>query len=128
MAAQGPPLGDDDLVVRLASRRVLLLAQPMLEELPDGLLLVDGEGRIDHVNGRFEVLSGYDRAEILGHPIEMLVPQGLRSSHEQLRAGFNGAPRNRPMGTGIETRLRRKDGTAIADLRRMVLSLQREPD
>jgi hypothetical protein len=32
------------------------------------------------------------------------------------------------MGTGIETRLRRKDGTAIADLRRMVLSLQREPD
>jgi PAS domain S-box-containing protein len=104
---------DSDLVVRLATRRALMLAQPVLEALPDGLVLADGMGRVDFVNRRLEELSGYDRSEILGYPIEVLVPKELRTSHEQLRAAFYRAPRNRPMGTGIETRLRRKDGTDL---------------
>ncbi len=102
-----------DMVVRLASRRALMLAQPMLEALPDGLLLTDGHGRIDFINRRLEMLSGYDRSEVLGGPIEVLVPEELRDAHEHDRAAFYGAPRNRPMGTGIETRLRRKDGTEL---------------
>ena len=104
---------DGDVVVRLASRRALMLAQPMLEALPDGLLLTDGQGRIDFINRRLETLSGYDRSEVLGDPIEVLVPEDLRGAHEHDRAAFYGAPRNRPMGTGIETRLRRKDGTEL---------------
>lgn len=55
-------------------------------------------------------MSGYARDEILGYPVEVLLPERLRPTHERARMDFFSLPRNRPMGTGLDTRLLRKDG------------------
>jgi len=65
------------------------------------------------VNRRLEVLSGFDRSEILGLPVEILIPDSLREAHVRLRESYFREPRNRPMGTGIATRLRRSDGSEL---------------
>ncbi len=84
--------------------------EQLVEGLPDGLTVVDGEGRIVYVNGLMETLSGYTRAELIGQLIELLVPDALRELHLQHRASYLANPRARPMGANVEISLRRKDG------------------
>lgn len=85
----------------------------ILQSAPDGMVVVDGQGSIRLVNAQLCRIFGYDDGELIGQPIELLVPLDTRGSHEALRSGFiaSGAP-GRPMGGGASSlRGRRKDGS-----------------
>ncbi|MFO0727638.1 MAG: histidine kinase dimerization/phosphoacceptor domain -containing protein [Myxococcota bacterium] len=71
-----------------------------LEAAPTGMLMVDATGRIVLVNAQIERLFGYARAELIGSPLEMLVPERFRGRHPGFRDGFFVAPAARPMGGG----------------------------
>lgn len=83
----------------------------LLEAVPDALVIVDVEGNIILINAQTEVLFGYTREELLGKPVDILVPEHLRNNHVQHRAGYFRNPRTRPMGVGMELNGLRKDGT-----------------
>jgi PAS domain S-box-containing protein len=81
-----------------------------LEAVPDALVAVDAGGSIVLVNSRAELLFGYQREELIGQPLELLVPASV-PDHSQLRIAFFLDPVNRPMGAGNDLSGRRKDGT-----------------
>ncbi len=83
----------------------------VFEASPDGLIIVDAEGVVRDVNPQVEALFGWAREELLGEPVEMLVPDGVRAAHEGHRRRYARSPHNRPMGVGLELRGRRKDGS-----------------
>jgi sigma-B regulation protein RsbU (phosphoserine phosphatase) len=87
--------------------------QELLETAPDAILGCDADGRISLMNEQAVRLTGYDRAELRGLSIEALVPGPLRQAHAEHRRRFFQRPAARPMGTGIDLRLRRKDGGEI---------------
>ncbi|MFQ5899807.1 MAG: GAF domain-containing protein, partial [Candidatus Methylomirabilia bacterium] len=86
-------------------------AWAFLEAVSEGVVAVDGDGRIVLVNARAEEMFGYSRHELLGQTIEILVPERFRSAHVQHRAGYFAEPRSRPMGRGVDLAGRRKDGS-----------------
>ena len=83
----------------------------LLESAPDAIVVVGADGRIAMSNKQTEVLFQYARDELMGLPIETLVPKRLRGKHVDHRHGFFHDPRTRPMGAGLELYGRRKDGT-----------------
>jgi PAS domain S-box-containing protein len=85
----------------------------LLEAVPDALVVVDHGGRIVLVNAETERLFGYRREELLGQPIEVLVPERYRERHVADRDRYFAAPRVRPMGQGLELSGRRKDGHEV---------------
>lgn len=82
----------------------------LLEAAPDGIVEVDSNGRIVLMNAAAEKLTGYRRDELLGQSIEVLTPQELRSRHAGHRIAYWANPVTRPMGTGLELHVQRKDG------------------
>lgn len=87
------------------------LMRLLIEAAPDGLVVVNDEGAIVFVNSTAEQLFGYSRAELLGRPVEILLPERYRAAHVQHRRAYVAAPRRRPMGSGLELWARRKDGS-----------------
>jgi PAS domain S-box-containing protein len=83
----------------------------ILEAAAEGVVIVDAGGRIELVNARTEALFGYDRTELIGRELEVLLPERFRQAHAAHRAGYFAAPRPRSMGLGLELSGRRKDGT-----------------
>jgi protein-histidine pros-kinase len=83
----------------------------LLESAPDAMVLVGRDGRIALVNSQTERLFGYPREELLGKPVETLVPARFRSAHGQHRSLFFSQPRARSMGAGLELYGLRRDGT-----------------
>jgi PAS domain S-box-containing protein len=85
----------------------------VVESTPNALLIVDPEGRMTLVNSQAETMFGYRRQELLGQPIEMLVPERFRSRHPGFREAFFRDPKARPMGAGRDLRGLCKDGREI---------------
>jgi PAS domain S-box-containing protein len=83
----------------------------LLESAPDAMVIVDQKGLIQLINAQTEKMFGYPRQELLGQPIEILVPERFRGKHPGQRSGFCDAPRPRAMGAGLDLYGRRKDGT-----------------
>ena len=83
----------------------------LLDAAPDAMVVADRSGRIMLVNTQAEKLFGYSRSELLGCPVEMLVPPRFRNGHAQHRDGYMESPRVRPMGAGLELFGLRKDGS-----------------
>jgi PAS domain S-box-containing protein len=82
----------------------------LLEAAPDAMVIVSHDGVIQLVNGQVEKLFGYGREELLGQPVEILVPPRYRTQHPGHRAGYFADPRARPMGAGLNLQAVRKDG------------------
>ena len=83
----------------------------LLDAAPDAMVIVGQDGCIRLVNEQVEKLFGYAREELLGQPIEILVPERFHSEHPAHRNGYIRDPRSRPMGMGLDLSARRKDGT-----------------
>ena len=85
----------------------------VVDEAPDAIVLVGGDGRIVFVNIQVEELFGYARAELVGQRVELLIPEDRRSIHLIHREIFQERPTRRPMGIGLELSGRRKDGSTF---------------
>lgn len=85
----------------------------LLEVAPDAILEIDVDGRIVLVNAVAEKLSGYTRDELLGQSVEMMVPHQLGAKHIAHRATYWTHPVTRPMGSGLNLHLQRKDGVLV---------------
>ena len=83
----------------------------LLEAATQTIVVVDQNGRIVLANAATEKMFGYSRQELVGQPIEKLVPNGLRERHIAHRANWFSQPRNRSMGAGLELAGLRKDGS-----------------
>ncbi len=94
---------------KLADERFRLV----VEAAPNAMLMVDRDRRITLVNRSAEALFDYSRAELIGQPLELLVPQRFRDRHPDLVADFFAAPQARAMGAGRELYGLRKDGSEV---------------
>lgn len=100
------------------SAAVLYMLRELVDASPDGLALTDGAGTLVLVNRRLEEMFGYDSAELLGSPVELLIPAGLRAVHRGHRADCAQSTRAqstpaRSMGTGVQLLGLRKDETTF---------------
>jgi PAS domain S-box-containing protein len=85
--------------------------QTLLESAPDAIVIIDGAGRIVIANHQAERLFGYERDELLGQEIELLLPEQLREIHRSHRQQYATNPRTRPMGMRHNLMGQRKDGS-----------------
>jgi PAS domain S-box-containing protein len=102
-------------VVRDVTERVHTerLMRDLLESAPDAMVIVNAQGRIELVNSQTETVFGFARQELLGQPIEVLIPQRFRAHHPQYRSGYHANPRVRPMGEELQLYGLRKDGSEM---------------
>jgi len=112
-----PPFGMaiiEDITERKRAEEAMRRSQMMFEKLfdasPDAIVASDRQGRIARVSEQAEKIFGYRRAELLGQPVEVLVPEIFRRVHSAHREDYYAQPRVRPMGAGLELHGRRKDG------------------
>jgi len=87
--------------------------QALLAGAPDALIIADTAGHILIANSQAEQLFGYAASELVGQPVELLLPQALHARHAQHRAGYNADPHTRPMGGELALLARRKDGSSF---------------
>jgi PAS domain S-box-containing protein len=85
--------------------------QGFLDAAPDAMVSVDNDGVIQLVNRQAETLFGYERGELIGQLLEVLVPARFRAAHPRHRSGYFAEPRPRPMGVGVDLYGMRKDGS-----------------
>ena len=85
--------------------------RPFLDISPDALVIINRAGTIEMVNRQTEAAFGYARSELLGQPLELLLPERLHEVHTAHREQYFSAPRTRPMGVGLQLVGQRKDGT-----------------
>jgi PAS domain S-box-containing protein len=94
-----------------AQRASETMFRELLEAAPDAMVIVNREGRIILVNSQAETLFGYTRAELLGQPVETLVPERFRGAHPRHRTDYFADLHARPMGPGLDLFARRRDGS-----------------
>jgi len=111
IAAEQDPGEEKQLDMPEALKQGEALFRSLVESAPDGVVIVDYLGRIVLVNSQTETLFGYSREELIGQPVELLIPDRFREGHANHRRDYAVAPRVRPMGEGQELCGRRKDGS-----------------
>ena len=104
-----PPVTTDQIAAAL--RKSEERFRQVVESAPNAMVMINGAGTIEMVNAQAERVFGYDREELLGQPIEMLVPQRFRGNHPSLRGSFFTDPKSRPMGAGRDLYGLKKDGS-----------------
>ena len=104
----------DELQARQHAQRAETRFRGLLEAAPDAVLCVDRDGQIALVNAQAERLFGYRREELVGQPVEILVPNAIKASHPARRATYVADPCPRPMGEGIELAARCRDGSTFS--------------
>lgn len=97
---------EPSVLVRAIERRF----RDLLEAAPDAMVIVDDVGKMLLVNRQTERLFGYEREELIGRPVETLMPERFRAAHHGRRAGYTRDARPRPMGSGLDLFGLRKDG------------------
>jgi PAS domain S-box-containing protein len=114
MDAQGRSIGSvaiaRDITERKRTEEKIRLA---VEAAPTAMIITDESGTIILVNHQTERLFGYQRGELVGRSIDMLVPTRHRTEHRQLRTKFVDRPETRPMGPGRELYALRRDGSEV---------------
>jgi PAS domain-containing protein len=78
------------------------LFETIFEFAPDAILVTDQTGSIVRANAQAEKFFGYARSELLGQPIEILIPERFRQTHPRHRTGYSHEPRVRPMGAALQ--------------------------
>ncbi len=101
----------DELRISRELERTRSFAETLVESAPDAMVMVNADGTIRLVNAELERLFGYGREELLGQPMEVLIPQRRRAAHRSHRRAFFAAPAVRPMGVELQLSGRRSDGT-----------------
>lgn len=86
-------------------------ARQIIENAPEAMLVADREGRLLHVNSCASLMFGYAPEELVGQPVETLIPEAARSRHRSDREGYMSEPKRRPMGASRNLQARRKDGS-----------------
>jgi PAS domain S-box-containing protein len=111
-ATRSPARPADDLARPLADAGLDdRIMWDVVEAAPDGIVMADLAGKVLLVNQRTEALFGYDRGELLGKSVDLLLPDGMRDAHAAHRAGYAANPHTRSMAAGIELLGRRRDGS-----------------
>jgi PAS domain S-box-containing protein len=87
------------------------ISVPVVDAAPNPILAIDADGFIAYVNPQVEGTFGYPPEELLGQPIEILLPGRVAEQHVGHRSAFLAAPNARPMGIGLELAGRRRDGS-----------------
>ena len=87
------------------------LARQALDAAPDAMIIVDADGYVRYANRRASAIFDYEHDEIVGHSVEQLMPDRLRSPHILHRQQYQRAPRVRAMGEGLQLFGRRRDGS-----------------
>jgi diguanylate cyclase (GGDEF)-like protein/PAS domain S-box-containing protein len=117
---EGPFLREERDLIRLIARKIGVAAERnkdedrfrrLLEAAPDAMVIVDRQGRIVLVNAQTERLFGYERSELIGEPIEILVPEHHAKAHKGRRSHYQQHPTLRPMGAQLQLSARRRDGS-----------------
>src|SRR5215475_6869094 len=85
--------------------------QGLLESAPDPIVIVNNHGEIVLVNTQTEKVFGYWREELLGKPIEILIPERFHRKHIGYRNNYSADPHTRPMGIGLDLSAQRRDGS-----------------
>ena len=97
-----------DISVR---KRLERMFQKIVEAAPSGIVMIDAHGRIVLVNPQTELMFGYARSELMGSPLELLLPERFRTAHVGQREAFAAAPVIRQIAVGRDFTARRKDGS-----------------
>ncbi len=120
MNAKTGKLPSDADIVDQAARRVIAegrhadeIFRVVVEATPNAIVLADGRGRILLVNAGAERLFAYGREEMIGQPVEMLLPERFRAAHPGYRSSYAGHAEARPMGQGRDLFALRKDGREV---------------
>ncbi len=104
-----------DFTDRKKSEEALRLSEQrfrtLFESSPDAIIATNQDGQITEANSQVARYFGYSRAELLGQPIEVLVPERFRNAHADHRKEYNEQPRTRPMGVGLSLHGRHKGGS-----------------
>ena len=87
------------------------LARSALDAAPDAMIIIDDSGAIRFANRQVSALFGYRHADLIGRPVESLMPERFRTHHVTHRNGYNASVRVRPMGVGLQLYGQRLDGT-----------------
>jgi PAS domain S-box-containing protein len=82
-----------------------------VDAAPDGILVVDAAGTMLFANPMIEQLFEYERHQLVGQSVDVLLPDALRASHSARRTAYVERPQTRPMGVGLELRGQRRSGT-----------------
>lgn len=85
----------------------------LIESLAEGIVIVNEDGRIVLINSRMSQLTGYERHEVMGLPLSVLIPESVRPHHKEMVKGFFKSPNIRPMGVGMDLLACKKSGESF---------------